>query len=75
MDNVNNIGSIAGIVSLISGLLYGIFQIINHSHCKSACCGAVSSLDVDIGDNYKNLPPPTEKPTRQSQLNETKNEP
>ena len=71
MDNVNNIGSIAGIISLVSGLLYGIFQIINHSHCRSMCCGAVSSLDVDIG----NLPPPNEKLTRQSQLNETKNEP
>jgi hypothetical protein len=76
MDNLNNVGSVAGIVSLISGIIYGIIRLVSHSHCKSMCCGQVASIDVDMNTpTYKDLPAPTEKLTRQSQLNETKNEP
>jgi len=76
MDNLNNVGSVAGILSLVSGIIYAIIRLVSHSHCKSMCCGQVASLDVDVGTpTYKDLPAPTEKLVRQSQLKETTNEP
>jgi len=73
MDNLNNAGSIAGIISLIGGISYAVVRIISHSHCKSMCCGQQTSLDVDIGT--PTLKPLNEPLTRQSQLKSTTNDP
>ena len=73
MDNLNNVGSVAGIISLIGGIIYTIIRLVSHSHCKSMCCGQQTSLDVDLGT--PTLKPLNEPLTRQSQINSTTKEP
>lgn len=50
MDNVQSIGSVSGIISFISIILYGVYRCCQHFHCGSKCCGAETSLDVDLGE-------------------------
>jgi hypothetical protein len=45
MDAYNTIGTTSGIISLIGMVGYGIYKLLVHSHCRSACCGR-SVLDV-----------------------------
>ena len=51
MDSLQSVGSVSGIVSVISIIIYGVYQCCQHFHCGSKCCGAETSLDVDLGEN------------------------
>lgn len=54
MDGVSiqSLGAYGGLVSVIIHTLYGVYTALNHSRCRSNCCGIRSevSLDVDKTD-------------------------
>ena len=54
----NNIGSIAGLVSLTVVVAEKIYQIVNHKRVRSNCCGKRTEISLDI----ENTTPPPEKP-------------
>jgi hypothetical protein len=33
-----DIGATSGIISLIAVISYGLYKLLAHSHCTSACC-------------------------------------
>jgi len=49
--NLQSIGSVSGIVSVISIVIYGAYKCFQHFHFVSKCCGSEISLDVDLGEN------------------------
>jgi len=62
MDAYNTIGTTSGIISLIGMVGYGIYKLLVHSHCKSACCGrnvldVAFNLDETQGDRTIYLDP------------------
>jgi hypothetical protein len=57
MDTYSAIGATSGIASLLGVIGYGVYKAINHSRCRSACCGR-KMLDV-----YVNLEEPVHPPT------------
>ena len=64
-----NIGATSGIVSLLAVLGYGLYKLLVHAHCKSACC-ARPMFDVYVNleedtDSLPILPAPTQPATRQ----------
>ncbi len=38
MDSYAIVGSTSGIISLVGVVGYGLYKLLSHSHCKSACC-------------------------------------
>ena len=62
MDAYNTIGTTSGIISLIGMVGYGIYKLLVHSHCRSACCGrnvldVAFNLDETQGDRTIYLDP------------------
>jgi len=62
MDAYNTIGTTSGIISLIGMIGYGLYKLLVHSHCKSACCGrnvldVAFNLDETQGDRTIYLDP------------------
>jgi len=62
MDAYNTIGTTSGIISLIAMVGYGIYKLLVHSHCRSACCGrnvldVAFNLDETQGDRTVYLDP------------------
>jgi len=49
--SVQSIGSVSGIISVLSICAYGIYKCCQHFHCGSKCCGTETSLDVDLGEH------------------------
>lgn len=47
MDPYAAIGSTSGIISLVGMIGYGVYKLLVHSHCKSACCGR-SMMDIYV---------------------------
>lgn len=61
MDNYAIIGSTSGILSLVGIISYGVYKLLVHSHCKSACCARplfdlYVNLDEKEGDRNIVLP-------------------
>jgi hypothetical protein len=74
MDAYSAVGTTSGIISLVAMVGYGVYKLLVHSHCKSACCGRdfvdlAFNLDEKDGDQtvYTSAPPPPTTPaTRQT---------
>jgi len=49
--NIQAVGSVSGIVSVISIVIYGVYKCFQHFHFVSKCCGSEVSLDVDLGEH------------------------
>ena len=49
--NIQAVGSVSGIVSVISIVIYGAYKCFQHFHFVSKCCGGEVSLDVDLGQD------------------------
>jgi hypothetical protein len=67
----NSVGATSGIVSLLGVIGYGVYKILVHSHCRSACCGRnildiAMNLDEKDGDQTVYLPMP--KPLTQENI-------
>jgi len=52
MDSFQSAGTGAGVVMAL-GVIYKVYQAINHRHIRSRCCGRVmdASLDIDETGN------------------------
>jgi len=80
--NIQAVGSVSGIVSVISIVIYGAYKCFQHFHFVSKCCGSEISLDVDLGNDkqqdesvylkLKNFIPHRRQPNSKSSLNEQK---
>ena len=73
MDAYSAVGTTSGIISLVGMVGYGLYKLLVHSHCKSACCGrdfvdVAFNLDEQDGDQTVYIPPPapTAPATRQT---------
>lgn len=72
MDAYSAVGTTSGIISLVGMVGYGLYKLLVHSHCRSACCGrdfvdVAFNLDEKDGDQTVYIPPaPTAPATRQT---------
>jgi len=57
-SNITNITSTGSLVMMIVYMLYKVFK---HSHCKSHCCGAKTQIDIDLEDHSPVTRPLTPK--------------
>lgn len=69
MDAYTAVGTTSGIISLVAMVGYGIYKLLVHSHCRSACCGkdfvdVAFNLDEKDGDRSVYIPMPTPAPVR-----------
>jgi hypothetical protein len=67
MDAYTAVGTTSGIISLIGMIGYGVYKLLVHSHCRSACCGkdfvdVAFNLDEKEGDKSVYIPMPTPTP-------------
>jgi hypothetical protein len=63
MDAYTAVGTTSGIISLVGMVGYGVYKLLVHSHCRSACCGrdvldVAFNLDEQDGDRTVYLPMP-----------------
>jgi predicted adenine nucleotide alpha hydrolase (AANH) superfamily ATPase len=63
MDAYTAVGTTSGIISLVGMIGYGMYKLLVHSHCRSACCGrdvldVAFNLDEKDGDRTVYLPMP-----------------
>jgi hypothetical protein len=70
MDAYSAVGTTSGIISLVAMIGYGVYKLLVHSHCKSACCGkdfvdVAFNLDEKDGDTAVYLPAPSVPAARQ----------
>jgi hypothetical protein len=61
MDAYTAVGTTSGIISLIGMIGYGVYKLLVHSHCRSACCGkdfvdVAFNLDEKEGDRSVYIP-------------------
>ena len=68
-----SVGATSGIISLVGVIGYGVYKILVHSHCRSACCGRnfldiAMNLDEKDGDQTVYLPMPPAGLTRQENI-------
>jgi hypothetical protein len=49
MDNYAS-GGVGAVSVLVLGLLYKLYQIINHRRIRSNCCGKIFVMSVDIDE-------------------------
>lgn len=73
MDAYTAVGTTSGIISLIGMIGYGVYKLLVHSHCRSACCGkdfvdVAFNLDEKEGDRSIYIPMTT--PARTTKLPE-----
>jgi len=52
-DMYNNVGSAAGIISILGAAGYGVYRLLVHSHCRSTCCSR-PFLDIYVDLDEKN---------------------
>jgi hypothetical protein len=67
MDAYTAVGTTSGIISLVGMVGYGVYKLLVHSHCRSACCGrdvldVAFNLDEQEGDRTVYLPMPPKPP-------------
>ena len=67
MDAYTAVGTTSGIISLVGMIGYGVYKLLVHSHCRSACCGrdildVAFNLDEQDGDRTVYLPMPSTVP-------------
>lgn len=78
MDAYTAVGTTSGIISLVGMVGYGVYKLLVHSHCRSACCGrdvldVAFNLDEKDGDRTIYLPmpgtapPPPTEPVRRTE--------
>jgi len=63
MDAYTAVGTTSGIISLVGMVGYGVYKLLVHSHCRSACCGrdfvdVAFNLDEKEGDRSVYVPMP-----------------
>lgn len=63
MDAYTAVGTTSGIISLVGMVGYGLYKLLVHSHCRSACCGkdfvdVAFNLDEKEGDRSVYIPAP-----------------
>jgi hypothetical protein len=68
MDAYTAVGTTSGIISLVGMVGYGLYKLLVHSHCRSACCGrdfvdVAFNLDEKEGDRSVYVPMPAITPT------------
>ena len=61
MDTYASVGATSGILSLVGVVGYGLYKLLVHSHCRSACCtkplfDLYVNLDEREGDRTITLP-------------------
>ena len=71
MDAYSAVGTTSGIISLVGMIGYGLYKLLVHSHCRSACCGrnfldVAFNLDEKDGDTTVYLPAP-DKPAHRTE--------
>lgn len=71
MDSFESGGVGAGIVIAL-GLIYKIYQAINHKHIRSRCCGRELDASLDISDTgntpVRIAPAPENAAVKQNEL-------
>ena len=70
MDAYSVVGTTSGIISLVGMVGFGLYKLLVHSHCRSACCGrsildVAFNLDEKDGDIAVYLPAPSVPAVRQ----------
>jgi len=56
MDELSNIGSISGIISIALLIIGIVYKAVNHSYVKSSCCGKEGVISLDIGSTLDSPP-------------------
>lgn len=76
MDAYTAVGTTSGIISLVGMIGYGVYKLLVHSHCRSACCGkdfvdVAFNLDEKEGDKSVYVPisalPPRTEPLKRTE--------